>query len=470
MIRPLLLLLITASLALAATGTPVRAAQRPNVLFLFSDDHRPDTIHALGNPHIRTPNLDRLVREGTAFTRAYCMGGRQGAVCVPSRAMLMTGRTLFRIRENLQGQATWPEVFGRAGYRTFATGKWHNQAPGLLRSFQEGKAVFMGGMGDPYNLPLQDISPDGKLVNKRNSGTHSCQLFADAAVEFIRSHKKEDRPFLCYTSFNLPHDPRVAPREYHAQYDPARLPLPANYLPKHPFNNGEMLIRDEKLAHWPRTQDEVRKHLADYYAAITFTDAQVGRILDALKETGQYENTLIVFAGDHGLAIGSHGLMGKQNLYEHSMGAPLLMAGPGIPKGKRTDAFAYLLDSFPTLGELAGVTAPEGSEGHSLVPVLNGKKKAVRDSVFTAYRGIQRAVRDDRWKLIVYPHINKTQLFDLKNDPAEMKDLAADPAHEKQVRRMTARLKDWQQQLDDQQPLTTDNPAPLEIELPPLPQ
>src|SRR5262249_18710861 len=217
-------------------------------------------------------------------------------------------------------------------------------------------------------------------------------------------------------------------------------------------------------APWPRTPEVVRQHLADYYAAITFLDAQVGRILDALRVSGRYDDTLIVFSSDHGLAIGSHGLFGKQNLYDHSMHAPLLFAGPGVPRGKRSDALCYLLDIFPTLGDLAGVKAPEGSEGKSLAPVLSGKQARVRDSLFFAYTKAQRAVRDERWKLIVYPQVNKVQLFDLQADPAERKDLASDEAHAAEVERLTALLRGWQKQLGDVQPLRTDRPQPLEFE------
>jgi arylsulfatase A-like enzyme len=432
-------------------------------LFLFSDDQRADTIHALGNTHIQTPNLDRLVQEGMTFTRAYCMGAQQGAVCVPSRAMLMTGRTLFRVKTNLQGQTSWPEMFARTGYSTFISGKWHNEAPGLLRSFAEGKAIFLGGMGDPYKLPVQDISADHQLVNKRLSGRHSVQLFADSVVDFLK-RQKPDKPFLAYVAFNCPHDPRLAPPTYHEKYNANKPPLPANFMPQHPFNNGALVLRDELLAPWPRTPEIVRQHLADYYSAITFMDDQIGRILDALRSSGQYDNTLIVFSSDHGLAIGSHGLFGKQNLYDHSMHAPLIFAGPGIPKNKRLDTLCYLLDIFPTLGDLAGVAAPEGSEGKSLIPVLAGKQRAVRDSLFTAYIDVQRAVRDDRWKLIVYPQINKTQFFDLQDDPGEMRDLAADPARAGEVKRLTALLKDWQEQLGDRQALNTDKPQPLEFD------
>lgn len=447
-------------LACAASMTELKpaAAQRtagkprPNILFLFSDDQRADTIRALGNPHITTPNLDRLVSEGTAFDRAYCMGAQQGAVCVPSRAMMMSGRTLFRVSEKLEGQTTWPRVFAEAGYSTFGVGKWHNQPASFVNSFAAGKAIFFGGMNDPYTMPVQDLGASHQLGHKRNSETHATQLFADAAIEFLQQ-QRGDKPFALYVAFTLPHDPRTAPSEYRARYDPARdgtaPPPPKNFLPEHPFDNGELKVRDEKLAPWPRTPEIVREHLTDYYACITYLDAQIGRILDTLRRTGQYDNTIIVFASDHGLAIGSHGLFGKQNLYEHSMKAPLIMAGPGVPKNRRSDAFAYLLDLFPTLCDLAGLNTPAEVEGLSLAPVMAGKQRSRREMIFTAYRNVQRAVRDDRWKLIVYPQLNRRQLFDLKNDPSEMNDLSAHPKFINQVTRMSALLKQAQASFGD---------------------
>jgi arylsulfatase A-like enzyme/metal-dependent hydrolase (beta-lactamase superfamily II) len=448
---------------IAADFSAAPSASRPNVLFLLADDQRADTIAALGNTHIATPNLDRLVREGTAFTRAYCMGSLQGAVCVPSRAMILSGRSLFHVRDDLSRQDTWPEAFGRCGYTTFLTGKWHNEPTSALRLFQKGKAIFCGGMGDPYSLPLRDISSEHRLVNERVSGEHSVQQFADAASEFLRCQKGAS-PFLCYVAFNLPHDPRVAPAEYHRRSNADMPPLPLNFQPQHAFNNGALVIRDEALAPWPRTPDVVRQHLADYYASIAFLDSQVGRILDALRASGQYERTLIVFTSDHGLAIGSHGLFGKQNLYDHSMRSPLVIAGPGVPKGRHSDAMCYLLDVFPTLGELTGVSAPEGSEGRSLVPNLARPQSAGRDELFTAYADVQRAVCDDRWKLIVYPKVNKTQLFDLQNDPIEMHDLANDASHAHDVARMTDLLRRQQRRLDDSLALTSPNPEPLEFD------
>ena len=462
--RVLLLLVVLPSPALAQNKL-----KRPNVLFLFTDDQRADTIAALGNMHIKTPNLDKLVARGTAFRRAYCMGAMQGAVCVPSRAMVLSGRTLFKINDNLKGIPTWPEMFARMGYRTFMTGKWHNQPASVLAAFSTGKNIFFGGMGDPYTLPVADITPKRTLTEKKLSGKHSCELFADSAIEFIKEQKGADKPFVAYVAFNGPHDPRKAPKEYHALYDKNPPPVPANFLPLHPFNSGDLTVRDEKLAPWPRTPDVVRQHLADYYAYITFVDAQVGRILDALRDAGLEDDTIIVFASDSGLAVGSHGLFGKQSVYDHSMRAPMIFAGPGVPKGKTSDAFCYLLDIFPTVGGLAGVAGPQGSEGKNLVPVMKGDVKEVRDSIFLAYRHFQRSVREDRFKIIVYPHINKTVLFDLENDSHEIKDLARDPAHAKTIERLTTKLKDWQMKLGDKQPLRSEKPQPMEFDFSKVP-
>ena len=326
--RLFLLLFLACGIVDQASNAADAPPRRPNVLFLFSDDQRADTIGALGNSIVSTPNLDRLVAAGTTLTRAYCMGAQQGAVCVPSRAMLMTGRTLFRIKENLAGQTTWPEKFAGTGYRTFITGKWHNQPASLVRAFQSGQSIFLGGMGNPYSLEIQDLDGAGKLVNKRKTPGHSVQVFADSAIRFLEG-QKSDQPFLCYVAFNAPHDPRIAPPAFHEKSNARKPPLPANFLSQHPFNNGEMIVRDEQLAPWPRSPEVVRQHLADYYASIAFLDQQIGRILDALKSSGHLDSTIIVFSSDHGLALGSHGLFGKQNLYDHSMHAPLIFAGPG---------------------------------------------------------------------------------------------------------------------------------------------
>jgi len=246
------------------------------------------------------------------------------------------------------------------------------------------------------------------------------------------------------------------------------MPLPPNYLPFHPFDNGELFIRDEKLAPWPRTEGEIRRHLRDFYADISCLDAQFGRILRALRDIGEYDNTILIWTGDQGVAIGSHGLMGKQNLYEDSMKVPVIVAGPGIPKGKASDAFAYHFDIYPTICEMTGAKAPADIDGKSLVPVMQGvvaRAEGVRNAIFLAYKDVQRAVRCGPWKLIRYPQVNKTQLFDLGADPRETKDLAGDPAHAAKIKELTALLAAEQKRFGDTLPLEVANPQPAEVNL-----
>lgn len=456
--------------ALFATR-PARAAdapRRPNVLFLFADDQRADTIGAWGNSHIRTPNLDRLVARGFSFRRNYCFGANSGAVCVPSRAMLMSGRTWFRVDNQLADPSVklLPEVLREHGYATFATGKWHNGRPSFLRAFGAGKAkaIFFGGMDDHTKVPVEDLSPEGKLVNPRRGGKFSSELFADAAIEFLKGHQG-DRPFFAYVAFTAPHDPRQPPERYRRMYYDARPPLPKNFLPQHPFDNGHLVLRDEFLAPWPRTKEVIGDQLAEYYGMITHLDEQVGRVLAALEESGRADNTIVVYAADHGLAMGSHGLLGKQSVYEHSMRSPLIVAGPGVPAGKSSQAMTYLLDLYPTLCDLAAVPAPPGLDGHSLRPVWGGRAERVRESVFLPFQKEMRAVSDGRWKLIRYPRINHAQLFDLEGDPDEIHDLTGSANHAAHVERLTALMKDWQRRAGDTLPLASDNPKPKEIDL-----
>ena len=440
---------------------PSRGADRPNILFLFSDDQRFSTLHALGNPEVRTPNLDRLVANGTAFTHACIMGGTIGAVCAPSRAMLMTGQSLFHVDASIVSPAKapesrkkpfdlFPEVLQKAGYTTFATGKWHNGPKLWARAFQKGENIFFGGMSDHDKVPVHDFDPTGAYppAGRHIAKQFSSELFSDSAIRFLRAQKPGE-PFCAYVAYTAPHDPRMAPKEYADLYDPAKIKLPENFLPEHPFDNGDMKLRDEALAPWPRTPEVIRQHIAAYYAMITHLDAQIGRVLRALEETGHARNTIVVFAADNGLAVGQHGLLGKQNLYDHSVRVPLVIGGPGLPKGKRADTLCYLLDLFPTLCDLTGATVPATVEGKSLKPVLLDSKVKVRDSVFFAYRHFQRAVRTDRWKLIRYNVAGKrtTQLFNMRADPWEKNNLAGRDAD--RVKELNALLQDWMRRTDD---------------------
>jgi arylsulfatase A-like enzyme len=453
--------LIAALLVLAGTAAGAAAAP-PNVLFLFADDQRADTIAAWDNPHVRTPNLDRLVARGTSFRNNYCFGSNSGAVCVPSRAMLMTGRTWFDVKPNLDGATLLPELLRRNGTVTFATGKWHNGEASFVRAFPEARSVFFGGMNDHTKVAVADVR-GGKVVNRRTAAKFSSEEFADAAIDFLSSHTGE-KPFFCYVAFTAPHDPRNPPEKYREHYYKNRPPLPANYLPQHPFDNGMTKnVRDENLAGYPRTKAVIGEQLCEYYGLITHLDEQVGRVLDALEKSGRAKDTLIIYAADHGLAMGSHGLLGKQSLYEHSMKCPLVIAGPGVPAGKSIDSFTYLFDLLPTICDVTGTKPPEKLAGMSLKPVWTGEKKGVRDSVFLPFSGLMRSVRDERWKLIIYPPINHRQLFDLQTDPHESTDLAADPANAARIEQLTALLKDWQKRVGDTQPLTVAKARPKEV-------
>jgi arylsulfatase A-like enzyme len=454
----LTVLLLCPVAELHAAGSP----GKPNVLLLFADDQRADTIAAWGNRHIKTPNLDRLVQGGFSFRNNYCFGSNSGAVCVPSRAMLMTGRTWFDVKADLNGAVLLPEILRKGGYVTFATGKWHNGEPSFRRAFPEGRAVFFGGMADHTKVAVADVT-GGKVVNRRVAKKFSSEQFADTAIDFIRSHKGAN-PFFCYVAFTAPHDPRMPPQKYREMYYKNRPPLPANFRPLPAFDNGfTKNIRDENLAPYPRTKEDISDQLCEYYGMITHLDEQVGRILAALERSGHAKNTLVLYAADHGLALGSHGLLGKQSLYEHSMKCPLIVAGPGVPAGKSTGAFTYLFDLFPTIAAVAGIKPPGKLAGESLRPVWAGEKKRVRDSVFLPYSGLMRSVRDERWKLIVYPPINHRELFDLQADPHETKNLAEDKSHAVEIERLTEMMKDWQKKVGDTQPLTVKKPRSKDV-------
>jgi arylsulfatase A-like enzyme len=254
-----------------------------------------------------------------------------------------------------------------------------------------------------------------------------------------------------YISFMAPHDPRTMPQEFLDMYDPEDVPLPKNFVGGHPFDNGDLKVRDEVLEDFPRDPHKVRRHIAEYYAMITHLDAQMGKVLDALKACGKADNTIVVFAGDNGLAVGQHGLLGKQNMYEHSVRVPLMFSGPGVPKGEKRSAYAYVLDVYPTLCDLIGVEIPDTVEGTSLVSALSDGREQVRDTVFAAYREWQRMVKDDRFKLIEYVVNGRrtTQLFDLENDPLELCNLADDEAHADKVLELRKTLFKWRDDWDD---------------------
>ena len=430
-------------------------AKPPNVLLFFTDDQRFDTIRALGNSAISTPNIDRLIGRATTFTHAHIPCGTHGAICMPSRAMLHTGRSLFHLHDSGSSIPDEHTMLGEAlrgqGYRTWGTGKWHNGRTSFNRGFAEGDEIMFGGMADHWNVPVYHYDPSGAYDTRLayipnppafgnneihwrecdhiHSGRHSSEILCDAAVDYI-GRQDGDVPFFAYVSLLAPHDPRTMPERFRTMYSPEEVSLPPNFLGAHPFDNGGLRIRDELLAEFPRTPEEIRRHIAEYYAMISHLDHEFGRVLDALDQRGLTDNTLIVLAGDNGLAVGQHGLMGKQNCYEHSVRVPLIFAGPGVPEGRRSEAYVYLFDIFATLCELTGTPRPSTVEGQSLVSAMNDSNERVRDTLYFAYISSQRAVKNRTHKLIKYAvrdRQRQTQLFDLENDPWETHNLAEAP-------------------------------------------
>ncbi len=449
----------------SADKESVKDQRKPNILFLFADDQRADAMGCAGNTYIETPNIDKLAETGVRFTNNYVMGGHHGAICAPSRAMLMSGKSLFHVYDHLEGVHTMPMHFAENGYVTFGTGKWHNSAETFEASFQNGKNVFTGGMANHFQVPCRNLGDDGKLDQPEKKG-FSTDLFADAAIGFLDYYAKgnPEKPFFCYVAFTAPHDPRSPHEDYIGMYPDESIPVPGNFKKLHPFEFDNLNIRDETLAPWPRTPEIIQASLADYYALISHLDNRVGDIIETLKKENLYENTIIVYAADNGLAIGSHGLLGKQDLYEHSMKVPLIISGPGIPKNEVRDALVYLYDIFPTLADLCGLPAPEGIDGKDFAPVLLGKENAVRNSLYTAYRNTARAVRTDEWKLIRYPQRDYTQLFNLKKDPLEINNLSVLPEYKPKVDEMMKLLDEWYVAADDTATMHPKTILPLEYD------
>ncbi len=462
-------LLVVGACISCNNGKPSGKAADPgsgkqNILILLADDQRADALGCAGNTYIRTPNIDNIAKNGIRFANAYVMGGHHGAISAPSRAMLMTGKYLHNVYDKLEGVKTMPVLFSSNGYETFATGKWHNEKNAFESMFQKGASVFLGGMSDHFKVPARDLA-DGRLSEPEMKG-YSTDIFAEAAINFIKEYAAGDRknPFFCYVAFTAPHDPYSPAPGYVETYADQTLPLPGNFMPLHPFQFDDLTVRDENLLPWPRDPTMVRSVLSDYYALITHLDSRIGDIIKALKDNSLFENTVIVYAADNGLAAGSHGLLGKQNLYEHSMKVPLIITGPGIPKGSVTEALVYLLDIYPTLAELCLLPQPDDIDGKSLVPVIRGDSNGIRNSLFTIYRNTVRAVRDNEWKLIRYPERNYNQLFNLKEDPLELNNLAGDVNYRATLDELFDLMEEWQIKANDSAALTAPVILPAEYD------
>ncbi|MEM9886941.1 MAG: sulfatase-like hydrolase/transferase [Bacteroidota bacterium] len=461
----------------------------PNILFLFTDDQTYHSIQALGNEEIRTPNLDRLADMGTTFTHAYNMGGWHGAICVASRSMMISGRSIWRARaiekqwnerDSLAMQQTWGQLMSKQGYETYMSGKWHIAVP-TDTVFQHLGTVQKGGMPpDAWTTmsrearermnarfaageDFHEIVPIGYARPKNEAdqtwlptdtarggfwtgGQHWSEVLRDDAINFLEEATQKDAPFFMYLAFNAPHDSRQAPQEFLDLYDVDEVQLPENWLPEYPFKDQigcHQLLRDEALAPFPRTPYAIRKHRQEYYAIISHLDAQIGKILDHLEASGAMENTYIFFSADHGLSVGQHGLLGKQSLFDHSIRVPMIAVGKEFPKGKQIHTDVYLQDIMATSLDLARIEQAEYVDFNSLLPLVQGEQNERETTgVYGAYMDYQRMIRKEDYKLILYPEVPKTLLFDLKNDPLERKDLSKEPA---QQERIASLFKDLQQ-------------------------
>lgn len=430
---------IVAAILIVSCKSEVKTSEekkRPNFLFVLVDDQSPFDLKTYDPESIlETPNINQLAREGLVFDNAYHMGSWSGAVCTPSRHMIMSGRTLWHLPsrgeqfqnpnepDSLENQ-TMAAVFNRAGYKTMRTCKKGNSYPAANAQF----------------TVVKDASKRGG-TEETGSAWHGKQV-----LEYLgeRETAKEDDPFLIYFGFSHPHDPRNGTPELLAKYGavnhrdtlnlpPANAKQPAlqdNYLPAHPFFHGHPELRDEERVSgvWKnRDEQTVRNELGREYACSENIDIQLGKVLKKLEAMGELDNTYIIYTSDHGMSIGRHGLMGKQNLYEHTWRVPFIIKGPGIAKGKRVKGNSYLLDVLPTLCDLAGIGIPETVEGSSLKPVIDGETETVREVMYGVYSGGtkpgMRSVRKGDWKLIKYDvmdgTVRETQLFNLAGNPNE---------------------------------------------------
>lgn len=454
--------------------------EKPNILFIFADDQCYDAINALGiNSEVITPNLDRLVNGGVSFNHTYNMGAWQPAVCVASRAMLNTGRFVWNAEQfdntkaenqlKEKGQL-WSQLMSQAGYDTYMTGKWHlkipadsvfdyvvHERPGMpsdafVSNYQEvfkvikeeyektgdASAVMPNGYARPASVQDSSWLPWDKTKGGYwEGGKHWSEVLGDDALKFIDQAKNDDDPFFMYLAFNAPHDPRQSPKEFVDMFPLENISVPKSFQPEYPYKDEigcSPTLRDEALAPFPRTEYSVKVHRQEYYALIAHMDKQIGRILDALDASGKADNTYIFFTADHGLALGNHGLIGKQNMYEHSMRPPLLVVGPKIKAGSKVDAPVYLQDVMASALDLAGVEKPDYVQFNSLMPMALGETtQSAYPAIYGCYVNKQRMIRKDGFKLIMYPKANVVRLYNLSKDPLELNDLADDKAYQQTI-------------------------------------
>ncbi len=443
----------------------------PNILWICTDQQRFDTIHALGNPHIHTPNLDRLVAGGAAFTYAYC----QSPICTPSRASFLTGMYPSRVRACCNGNDVWSEaaplmtkLLADAGYDCGLSGKLHLAAAENREEKRgdDGYRVFhwshgpihLDHPGHEYDVWLTEQGHSLAELRRDPSGIppelHQTTWCADRAIDFIE--EAGDQPWLFSVNIFDPHAPFDPPQSYLDRYPVETMPGP-HYRETDLAAQAKLPGIDFQTEPREPESFNARGIQAAYWAMIELIDENVGRMLDALERTGQADNTLVIFTSDHGKTLGDHGLLMKGcRFYEGLVRVPLIIRLPGqIPAGLRSDALVELIDLAPTLLEMAGLPAPMEMQGRSLMPVLSGDIPPAqhRDFVRCEYYAAlpvgrhpqpnsgTRAtmIRDQRYKLVVYHGKEFGELFDLEQDPWEFHNLWDDPDYAEMCFNLTLR-------------------------------
>lgn len=439
----------------------------PNVLVVMSDQHHPRFMGCAGHPLLHTPNLDRLAARGTRLASAYC----NFPLCGPSRMSFMTSRYASEIgcmtnHDHLRSDTpTFAHAFGAAGYDTILCGRMHFNGPDQRHGF---KQRIVGDVSDHVRFsPAQALKvtldflsdttgPNARSIRK--SGRGACgylaydENVADGAVRWLRdrSNQSADAPFMMTVGFVEPHAPFVA---YPEDFDRYNERIDADDLPAaHPESLHPELRSFQRMAGLedaePVAVEDQRRARVAYHGMCTFVDRQLGRVLDALDEAGLSENTIVIYTSDHGEQLGEHGMWWKHTFYEGSVGVPMVLAGPGVPRGRVVNEHVSLLDVGPTLLDLAGAPALPEASGRSFRCLLEGDPSAWPNEVFaenywsSASDQVHHMVRRGPWKLNRYPG-HEPQLFNLKDDPNELRDRAQDASCAEVRRELAARLDAW---------------------------
>lgn len=459
-------------------------SHRPNILFVITDQQRFDTIAALGHEHAITPNLDRLVRCGTTFTRTYVTAPS----CAPSRASLFTGmypHSTGVLKNNDPWTHSWVELLADSGYRCANVGKMHTYPYTSSVGFHErhvvenkdrsnpalpffldewDKAFHARGLVKPDRATKYRGIPDYRERLGAFEWDAPDDLHVDNFVGGLASHWLDvypgDEPFFLQVGFPGPHPPYDPTADALRQYTGRTMPTPYDSPEDREHQPAAIkdLIRDnlevdhDAIVHLehpsPEQIDRQRRH---YMANVTMIDAQVGQLLDALERRGVLEDTVIIFTSDHGDCLNDHGHIQKWSMYESSVRVPAIVAGPGVAADHRVDALTSLFDLGPTILELAGVTPPEWMEAHSLLPGIQGDADFGREYAFAEHArdmilqktDLMTMVRDDRWKLVEFIDHEDGQLFDLEDDPHEMVNLWESAAHRSQRDRLSRVIARW---------------------------